>query len=300
MNTVFVLAPNEGWIVDRQAEEFAKYNSDIMSSNIEDADVIWLLADWCVDRVPFYFLKKKKVITTIHHIVEEKFNDQQRAVFRYRDEITDVYHVFNSRVEAFVKQLTNKPIVLIKYWTNQFIWRRSDTRELLRRKHNLPGGYLCGSFQRDSEGHDVSLPKLEKGADLLADALIKIRDEQRRDTHVVLAGWRRNYVIDRLAKASVPYTYIELPTQETLNELYQTLSVYLVTARTEGGPQALLECALTGTPVISTPVGIAEQVLRETAIHSDVTQASPSVPMISGEQMIPFGFNRYRDLVNSL
>ena len=39
---------------------------------------------------------------------------------------------------------------------------------------------------------------------------------------------------------------------ETLNELYNILDLYIVASRIEGGPQAILECAVTKTPVIST------------------------------------------------
>ena len=37
-----------------------------------------------------------------------------------------------------------------------------------------------------------------------------------------------------------------------LNELYNVLDLYLVTSRIEGGPQALVECGQTKTPILST------------------------------------------------
>ena len=42
-----------------------------------------------------------------------------------------------------------------------------------------------------------------------------------------------------------------------VNKLYNILDLYLVTSRIEGGPQAILECALTKTPILSTDVGVA-------------------------------------------
>lgn len=66
--------------------------------------------------------------------------------------------------------------------------------------------------------------------------------------------------------------------QQHLNELYQTLDLYAVTAAHEGGPQALLECGLLGIRVVSTPVGIAEQVLPVSAINADVMLATPAIP----------------------
>ena len=44
-----------------------------------------------------------------------------------------------------------------------------------------------------------------------------------------------------------------------LNELYNVLDLYLVTSRIEGGP-TLVECGQTKTPILSTNVGIADQI----------------------------------------
>ena len=41
-----------------------------------------------------------------------------------------------------------------------------------------------------------------------------------------------------------------------LNELYNILNLYIVSSRIEGGPQAILECAITKTPIVSTDVGL--------------------------------------------
>ena len=47
----------------------------------------------------------------------------------------------------------------------------------------------------------------------------------------------------------------------TLAELYNCLDLYLVTSRYEGGPQAIFECASTKTPILSTSVGLSQEVL---------------------------------------
>jgi glycosyltransferase involved in cell wall biosynthesis len=140
--------------------------------------------------------------------------------------------------------------------------------------------YFVGSFQRDTEGFDLKSPKLEKGPDKLIHALIKLQAVYP-NLHVILAGWRRQYIIARLEEAKIPYSYFERPTQQVLNRLYAMIDLYLVTARHEGGPQALLECALTNTPCVSTPVGIAEQVLPPSAINDNVTLAVPAVPNVT-------------------
>lgn len=297
MNKVFLLRPSEDWIVDRLVDEWYQDNFDISTNNIVEADVVWLMASWCYNNIPRNFLTKKKVITTIHHIVEDKFNNNKLKEFLDRDSLTSVYHVPNFRTEKFVKNITDKPVHVIPYWANQKIWKRTGDKKDLRAKHGLPVDSFCvGSFQRDTEGSDLLSPKLEKGPDLLVDYLEKIK---RDDLHVVLAGWRRQYVINRLMDLNINYTYFDRPSQNVLNELYQCLDLYPVTSRCEGGPQSLIECGLLNIPVVSRPVGIAEIVLEKDSISEDVSKAISQVPNIDLLK-IPSGYSSYRNLILSL
>jgi hypothetical protein len=305
MNKVYVLPPKEDWIVDRFVKEWNEDNADISVYHPKDAHVVWLLADWCWEGLSNAgLLRYKKVITTVHHITPEKFGFKELDDFRQRDLVTTAYHVYNERTHSFIRPLTEKPIHLIKYWANQKIWLPTLDKGLLRQKYGIPtDAYVIGSFQRDTEGKDLKSPKLEKGPDLLADFIIR-KHRQRGiigddKVHVVLAGWRRQYLIGRLEEAGVPYTYLERPPHETVNELYQTLDLYPVTARHEGGPQSLIECGLLNVPVVSRPVGIAEQVLPSSAIADDVFNATPAIPNVEAWKL-PAGYEPYRKLIESL
>lgn len=300
MKKVYVLAPSEDWVVDRFVDEWTEDNNDITTMSVLDADVIWLLSNWCWTKVPYELLRHKKVITTIHHIVPEKFGRAEREDFKNCDQFTTLYHVYNQRTFDVVKSLTDKDIRLIPYWYNQRLWRCTDPKDVLRKRYNLPQkAFICGSFQRDTEGHDLISPKLEKGPDRLADAL-EVINGMTKNLHVLLAGWRRQYIIKRLKAAGISYTYIEKPNNNVLNDLYQTLDLYLVTARHEGGPQALIECGLLNVPVVSTPVGIAEQVLPSDAIDIDVTRARACIPHVHAERLIPAGYALYRRLIEEI
>ena len=244
-------------------------------------------------------LLHKKVITTIHHIVEEKFDQQKLLEFQDRDTITTIYHVPNEHTATFIKKLTNKPVFIIPYWANQNIWNLTGNKLDLRKKYNLlESSFLIGSFQRDTEGSDLISPKLEKGPDLLADAIEKWWSTNK-NIHIVLAGWRRQYIINRLNLAKIPYSYFERPAHIIINDLYQTLDLYPVTARCEGGPQSLIECGLINIPVVSRNVGIAKQVLPQESINDDVTLAIPNVPNVE-DWKLPNGYQKYRELILSL
>lgn len=305
MNKVWLLPASENWICDRFVQEWNEDNVDITVLNPISADVIWLLSDWRWREVPFVSLAQKKVLTSVHHITPEKFGWLERQDFAQRDKITTAYHVYNQHTYDVIRPLTEKPIHLVHYWANNKLWKPTGTKEELRRKHGLPiKAHIVGSFQRDTEGQGISsgvyLPKREKGPDLLCDYLEgQHKMKGNWDMHVLLAGWRRQYVIERLKKASIPYTYFERPEQEVVNELYQTLDIYPVTARYEGGPQSLIECGLLDVPVVSRPVGIAEQVLPASAIHDDVSQATAAIPNVEAWKL-PAGYQPYRDLLQSL
>jgi len=301
MNKVFALPPGEDWIVDRLVSEWNSDNTDITVSTPEEADVIWLMADWCWRHVAIDLLSSKKVVVTVHHIVPEKFGPAARLDFETRDRFTDAYIVPNKYTYDFVRGLTMKPVYMIPYWANQHIFKKTDEQHILQTKYAV-GGVVIGSFQRDTEGHDLKSPKLEKGPDLLADALIKEGNKSYNlgiPFFVVLAGWRRQYIMKRLDEAKIDYKYFERPDHATLNELYQTLDEYWITARHEGGPQALIECGLHEIPVRSRPVGMADQLLDSHAIHDDICKTWASVPDVEHLEL-PHGYGPYRELFEEL
>lgn len=276
---IYTLAPNENWIVDRMVNEWVAGNSDITVKTPFKAEIIWLLADWCWNQLPLSVLQSRKVVTTVHHIVPEKFDDAAKRSFMMRDSVTDKYHCFNTRTADFISDYTKRSIEVIPYWVNTELWvpRGPTDRDRARQSLGLPvDAFIVGSFQRDTEGHDLKSPKLEKGPDLFCDAVEKIAKE-RDDLHVLLGGWRRQYIINRLHPQNIGLTYIERPPISKISDMYEALDLYLITARHEGGPQALLEAPAKQIPVVSTPVGIAEDVLAPESIQEDVTLARPNV-----------------------
>lgn len=264
---VFVLQPNEGWVCDRFADEWRRVNPDITTHDPNDADVLWLLAGWCWNHLPTDLLSRKKVVATIHHIDPDKFNDEAKREFIARDQFVDTYHVPCARTSRLITQLTSKPIFVQPFWVNSRLWTPQH-KATCREKYGLPlDKFIIGSFQRDTEGSDLITPKLAKGPDVFVDVVEEFNRSKKYDVHVLLAGWRRQYVIKRLTAARIPYTYFELPTFDVVNEFYNSLDLYVVGSRHEGGPQAVFECAATQTPIISTPVGFAENILGDTTSH---------------------------------
>lgn len=269
---VFVLSPNENWIVDRFYTEWCLDNNDITIGDPRLADVIWLMSDWCWTSVPYEILKKKKVLTSIHHIVPDKFGDVELEDFRKRDEITDAYHVPCKKtflqVEEILKKIgSSKPIFTRPFWVNEVLWKpiqKFKARTFLKLDQDA---FLVGSFQRDTEGKDLISPKLEKGPDRFCEVIEKMYDMGLKPVPL-LAGWRRQYIMNRLSKAGISYIYNELPTHDLLRCMYASLDLYVVASRFEGGPQSIVECASMDVSVVSTDVGIASEILHENCIFN--------------------------------
>ncbi len=300
MSKVFLLGARENWICDRFVQEWYENNKDVSTTSIEEASTVWIVAGWCWNQIDKKILSNKKVIITIHHIVSSKFDDNKVKEFQERDEFIDLYHVPCEKTKEQISKLTRKKILVSPFWSNQNIWFSLDDKASLRKKYGISETcYLVGSFQRDTEGHDLISPKLEKGPDLFCDYVEKLYEE-RKDTRVLLAGWRRQYVMSRLQSKNIPFYYCELPEFNVLNELYNCLDLYVVAARCEGGPQAIAECALTKTPIVSTDVGLASKFLSQKSIFDNEWNAAPNVDYsyrAIQDFTMPKGFKVFREAI---
>jgi len=174
----------------------------------------------------------------------------------------------------------------------------------LRNKYGLPlDAYIIGSFQRDTEGSDSRSPKLIKGPDRLIQ-IIKSKNKEFDKVFILLSGKRRQYIIKELENLNINYKYFEMVNTDQLNELYNCLDLYVVASRIEGGPQAIIECALSKTPIISTDVGVASEFLHSNSIFKmeNFEKAIPNTEYAfqkSQAYTIPAGFKEYKEMFNS-
>jgi glycosyltransferase involved in cell wall biosynthesis len=275
---VFLLAPGENWIVDRFCQEWKQHNADVTTDNPREADVFWLIADWAYNHVPYEFLKTKRVLTSVHHIVPEKFGERELAEFAHRDAITFAYHVpckaTAIQVDLILAKLgVKKPIYVRPFWVNEKLWDskpRFSAKALLGLQQEA---FYVGSFQRDTEGKDLVSPKLEKGPDRFCDAVETLQRNGKNPTPL-LGGWRRQYVTNRLTAANIPFVYKELPEASVISWMYAACDLYVVGSRYEGGPQAIFECANMKVPIVSTDVGAASEILHQKSIFDPNSEQS--------------------------
>ena len=260
---------NESWVVDRFRADWYKNNPQISTTNIISADIVWIISPWVWKKISKKYLKTKKVICSIYHIDFENFDVKERSDFYKRDKYVDTYHVISQKTANELKKLTEKTIISIPFWVDQKVFKNLQNKEELRSLFGFKNNdFLVGSFQRDSEGKNVNLPKLIKGPDIF----VKIVDDlykKNKNLKIVLSGKRRDYVKFELDKLGIPFSYFEMVDIDQINKLYNLLDLYIVSSRLEGGPQAIMECAISKTPVISTNVGVATEILNTTSIYEN-------------------------------
>ena len=236
MKKVFLNKLKENWVVDRFRSEWYDHQSEFSANNIKDSEIIWIIAPWTWNKIPKKHLKNKKVICTIHHIDEKKFDKKEIDNFFLRDKFVDEYHVISNRTKRQVEHYTDKKIHTIPFWINQNVWFEINDKEKLRNKYKLDmKKFYIGSFQRDTEGKDLISPKLSKGPDIFIDK-VNFLKENNPNIEVLLTGTRRQYIIARLNEMNIPFKYFEMVDFSSLNELYNLLDLYIVSSRFEGGP----------------------------------------------------------------
>ncbi len=299
---VYLNSPKENWIVDRFVNEWKKYNKKNYSRFINTSSIVWIISPWTYKKLSKKALKIKKVLSTIHHIDENKFDYEE---FKELDEYVNYYHVISKKTETKLKTLTNKKIFYAPFWIDSKKWSEIENKKELRRKFNLnEKKYLVGSFQRDTESNSNAEPKLEKGPDKFLDIILKLNRE-KENLHVVLAGNKREFLIKNFKEHGISFTHYEMISQKKLNELYNILNLYIVSSRVEGGPQAILECALTKTPIISTDVGIAGEILSPDSIFNmnNFSDAEPNVEYAYKKVqkfLIPQGFDEFYKILSEI
>jgi len=295
---------NESWIIDRVIDEWESNNDEITSKSIEDADIVWIISNWTWKKIRIKYLKEKKVVASIYHIDFDNFNKKDEKNFYKMDQYVDLYHVISLKTKEQLKRLTNKKIISIPFWVNQKNLFYIENKSSLRKKYGFSeDDYIIGSFQRDTEGSDLVSPKLIKGPDIFIDLVNRLNNNQ--NIRILLAGTRRQYVINKLKELGINYKYFEMVQIDQLNEFYNILDLYLVSSRLEGGPQAVLECAVTKTPIISTDVGVASEILHPNSIYSLETfeNAKPMVEYAyenSKKYTLPDGMKNFIDMFRDI
>lgn len=189
--------------------------------------------------------------------------------------------------EAFDQfQRLRLPVEHIPYAIDPGLFFPIPEKKALRREFGIPeDAYVIANFHRDSEGADLGAPKVQKAPEFLVAILKRLRDAGAA-FHVLLAGPRRHWLRNELRREGIPFTFVGKPDvggddfgvnildRVRLNKLYNASDLYLIPSRWEGGPQSAMEAAACRCKILSTPVGVARDILEPESLVQTAPEAA--------------------------
>lgn len=252
------------------------------AESLSDATVVHSVWWGGLLEIPRDRLAGKKIVCQFdnppyHWVKQASFRDARQMVGLW---------VTQSRQATAQARTLGLPHAFVPYKLNTETFRRrtDDERRAVRASLGIPtDAYVIGNFHRDTEGGDLARPKSQKNPQLLLEIAVALRN-RGVPAHVLLAGPRRHWLREALARANVPFTFAgervngddiktNILPRPRVAELYGALDLCLVTSLWEGGPYSILEAAATGTPVLSTRVGLAEDLLEPASLFSNLSEA---------------------------
>lgn len=253
--------------------------------NIGSADVVLSVSYKSLLRIPQSLLKGRMVLAQLSQSVDASFQD---AEFYACLDLVDCWLAPSHKAFAELKSLgiavAHTPYLLPKTWFEP-LPEQAHLPEFMRRVAEAKAAdrFIVGNFHRDSEGRDICTPKLDKGPDLFLEVLALANRQAPKGVLALLAGPRRHWLRGQLRNRGIDCLFAGQEVEGddlTLNALstgdiralYALCDAYLVSSRSEGGPRTLLEAIAAGVPVISTPVGLCQELLAPRQIYTNVTE----------------------------
>ena len=262
------------WILGTIAKETAKWNPDIDFTIVSDAwisryinapgrlfqsfDVVHFIGQYLYPK--YKDIMSSSAISTVHHVVDI---DDWEAL---RDNgLANVVTVSSNEWKKYLlsKGIPESKIFLMPYGidTDVFTPLSPKKRGKLRQKAGLSEGSVAVGFFANSSH---SFGRDRKGTDVLFDAFRMFRQRSNKEIVLVLSGigWERYAA--KLSEYNISYIYSSfIQNYEDIRERYGILDCYLITSRIEGGPVPLLEAMSCEVPVITTPVGMAIDIIKD-------------------------------------
>lgn len=265
-----LISDGNGWVLDdfcRQLTAYLELPSARVIDFVPDKPVGKTIH--FVDRYRFFSAPDRARLATANRVIVTWWHGGDSAVRHvHLDGMLErlsslaalpvVFHVTSSLYVPLLQQMGIAPqrIIHLPMGVDLPRFTRSASRAEYRRRLGVPpDAFVIGSFQRDGDEE----PKLVKGPDILVESMRQIADEYPA-VYVLLTGTGRGYVSRRLAGLGIPFHYAgKVPDTAPY---YLASDLYLITSREEGGPAAVLESMAAGTPLVSTRVGMAVDVIE--------------------------------------
>jgi len=263
---ICIQSQNEGWVLDEIARDFIRGTRHNIVGMNESPDLIWAINPFIFSSFCNVIPSTCRTVIQIHHIdadklVEYDFNSFNRA---------DFCMVPNRITKDAVGKYLKIPVAILPYWLLSKNMAPKNIKEISAMKAEIcpSGELLIGSFVKDGNGRVGDTPKSAKNPDLFLEIIKRLSSIMK--IKVLLAGYAREYVKNRLSLMKIPYVYYQK--YSDTNILYDCLDWYFVTSKYEGGPQSVLETSYRKVKILSTNVGMVSGILDNDCICASVDE----------------------------
>jgi len=275
---------NVNWALDDDYKNAKEALDFVRFTELKECDIVHSVWWNTLLNIPLYELNGKRVIC---QITNDPYQNMQLPDFRKLLKLVNYWITPSNKAFDRLSEFGVLSTVVPAGYDSANFYHISKNNKRVKEilnEWNIPTNkYLIGSFQRDTEGRDITSPKLSKGPDILAEIMRKVY-EINKNIHVILAGPRRFWIRKKLNEYGIPFTFIGKITNDDdiflntlshgeLNLLYNIINLFVVSSRWEGGPKAVLESPATKCKIISSNVGLAEDVLDKRCIYNHPLEA---------------------------
>lgn len=271
---LFIVSDRVNWVLDNEARELGD-TASVLGIDFRQTRKFDINIRQCVHYTT-QSVRDPRLIRARHRISMDYFHGHpdRQPVFRQLFDTIRAYEknfwrirVSHSEMEKLVlttgidpAKVRRIPIgINLKYFSPADEARRQE----IRREFGIPeGATVIGLFQKDGEGWgEGKEPKLIKGPDTFLGTM-EILKKDVPNIFVLLTGPSRGFVKAGLECLGIPYRHDFLDSYQAIGKYYQAIDLYIIPAREEGGPKALLESMASGIPVVTTRVGQAIDLVR--------------------------------------
>lgn len=266
---VFIIGDNSDWAIDQEAQALQKTlrylgikSHRIKKGYLNIPQIFHYGSQFSLLDDSIYKSQNRISIDYYHGKPEqgENFKKCFEAIKNHKDQIVKI-RVSTKEMERLIGDLIGKDKVMrIPIGVDLDIFKPQTPNSKLEARSSLgipQDAFVIGSFQKDGNGWgEGNEPKLIKGPDIFLEVIAKLKGQIPK-LFVLLSGPSRGYVKNGLTNLGVQYSHHYIKDYKGLNGLYDALDAYLVTSREEGGPKAILESMAKGTPLVTTAVGQA-------------------------------------------
>ena len=265
---VLIIPESLNWILGKYAKEIARWNpqydcqiipSIFIKNHLKKFTNISRRFDLIHYLLPQPFLEINETlgnncacVCALHHIVN--WQEIKRVA------LADAIMVGSTEWRDFIEErgVPSSRIVLVPGGvdTDKFIPPAVSEKQKIRKQLGIPDkAFVIGSF-----GHQSPYVFGRKGGDIFIEAINSLATKIN-NLAVLIVGFGWKNIVRKIKSRKLHVTYIVFGYEKDLPRYYKALDCYWITSRIEGGPIPLLESMSSAIPVITTPVGLAKDIV---------------------------------------